>query len=332
MKATPICHPDFAELEPLHVWHKEHAAYEQPHHPEHLKNRHILFRKRFVLPEFDPKKNRALLRITADDYYKLRINGMFVTQGPAPAYPSAYYYNEIDVTQFLLAGENVISVHQYYQGLVNRVWVSADLRSMLCCELELDGEIVLTTDETWKCADHTGYTPLGLIGYETQYCEQYDSRAPEVNFQRPDFDDSSWGYARLMKYADYTFVKQPTKQLVFEELCPVKRENLPGLVRVDFGQEAAGTLTVTAAGNPGDCVTVRYGLSFLLPKNSRPRTNGFSRAARTSSFPMTTRRSGMRKFCTRKRRRSVRSGWRCGIIPAKNGRPIRMFPMKCAIS
>ena len=93
MKATPICHPDFAELEPLHVWHKEHAAYEQPHHPEHLKNRHILFRKRFVLPEFDPKKNRALLRITADDYYKLRIIGAFVTQGPAPAYPSAYYYN-----------------------------------------------------------------------------------------------------------------------------------------------------------------------------------------------------------------------------------------------
>ena len=80
MKAIPICHPDFADLAPLNVWHKEHAAYEQPHHPERLKNRHTLFRKRFTLPEFDPQKNRAVLRITADDYYKLWINGMFVTQ------------------------------------------------------------------------------------------------------------------------------------------------------------------------------------------------------------------------------------------------------------
>jgi len=259
MKAIPICHPDFADLAPLEVWHKEHAPYEHPHHPEHLKNRHILFRKKFTLPEFDPQKNCALLRITADDYYKLRINGAFVTQGPAPAYPSSYYYNEIDVTEFLREGENVIAVHQYYQGLVNRVWVSADLRSMLCCELELDGETLLTTDETWKCSDHTGYTPLGLIGYETQYCEQYDSRTPECGFHRPEFDDSSWGYAAVKKHTDYGFVKQPTKQLVFEGLYPVKREDLPGCVRVDFGQEIVGTLTVTAVGNPGDCVTVRYG-------------------------------------------------------------------------
>ena len=259
MKAIPICHPDFADLAPLNVWHKEHAAYEQPHHPEQLKNRHILFRKKFVLPRFDAKTSRAVMRITADDYYKLRINGMAVTQGPAPAYPSAYYYNEVDVTEYLREGENVISVHQYYQGLVNRVWVSADLRSMIWAELEVDGEIVLATDETWKCAVHTGYTPLGLIGYETQYCEQYDSRAPEVNFHRTDFDDLDWGYARFMKHGDYTFVKQPTEQLAFEGAYPVKRENLPGCIRVDFGQEMVGTLTITGVGNPGDCVTIRYG-------------------------------------------------------------------------
>ena len=121
MKATPICHPDFADLAPLNVWHKEHAAYEQPSHPEELKNRHTLFRKKFTLPAFDAKKNRAVLRITADDCYILRINGAYVTEGPAPAYPSAYYYNEIDVTEYLLAGGNIIAVHQYYQGLVNRV-------------------------------------------------------------------------------------------------------------------------------------------------------------------------------------------------------------------
>lgn len=41
--------------------------------------RHILFRKQVSLP----KIGKALLKITADDYYKLYINGQFVAQGPA---------------------------------------------------------------------------------------------------------------------------------------------------------------------------------------------------------------------------------------------------------
>ena len=86
---------------------------------------------------------KALLRITADDYYKLYINGKFITQGPAPAYNFHYYYNEIDVSEYLNKGENTIAVHTYYQGLTNRVWVSADYRQGLVFDLSLDGKVVL---------------------------------------------------------------------------------------------------------------------------------------------------------------------------------------------
>ena len=76
-----------------------------------------------------------LLDITADDYYKLYVNGHFAGQGPAPAYPEQYYYNIIDITSWLQEGKNVLAVHLYYQGLVNRVWNSGDGRFAMAARL-----------------------------------------------------------------------------------------------------------------------------------------------------------------------------------------------------
>ena len=79
--------------------------------------------------------------ISADDYYKLYINGHFVTQGPTPSYHWQYNYNAIDVTAYLKPGRNVIAVHTLYQGLINRTWQSGDQRHGLIMDLEVDGEI-----------------------------------------------------------------------------------------------------------------------------------------------------------------------------------------------
>ena len=75
-----------------------------------IQNKHILFRKNFFLKEIP---ENAVIRISADDYYKLYINGKFVGQGPAAGYHFHYNYNEMDVTSFLRTGENTIAVHTY---------------------------------------------------------------------------------------------------------------------------------------------------------------------------------------------------------------------------
>ena len=80
----------FDGIRPLDVFHRE---MEQPHedltHPSELKNLHIHFRKTLTLTEHYDK---ILLRVTADDYYKLKINGKFVCQGPTPGYFFHYYW------------------------------------------------------------------------------------------------------------------------------------------------------------------------------------------------------------------------------------------------
>lgn len=257
MKMTPdfICHPEFSNLTPINVFHKEDQINEEYTHPETQKNKHVLFRKKLDIVS----PGKATLRISADDHFKLYINGKFVTEGPAPGYPSAYYYCELDVSGYLKSGENTFAVHTYYQGLINRVWISGDLRQMLYFELVCDGETVCVSDTSWKCAYHTGYTECGKFGYDTAFAECYDSASPEVGFELPGFDDSGWKNAAVYKNADYTLVKQPTKQLDIYTVQPCKAEKSETCIRVDFGQEMVGYLSACARGKAGETVLLRFG-------------------------------------------------------------------------
>ncbi len=250
-----ICHPDFSKLKPLNVFHKEHAEFNAEPHPESLMNRHILFRRRMNIEHV----KKAVLRITADDYFKLYINSSFVTQGPAAGYIDSYNLMELDVSEYLVDGENTFAVHTYYQGLINRVWVSGDLREMLFFELYNDGELILEGDTSWKCAYHTGYTDCGKVGYDTAFMECYDSGAPEVHFHERDFDDSSWGYAALRETADYTLKRQTIKLLDIYDAEPRSIERVGDTIRIDMGFEAVGYVCADARGEKGSCIVIRCG-------------------------------------------------------------------------
>ena len=244
----------FAGLPPRNVFHRQLEPGVPPC-PER-QNRHILFRRAFTLQRLP---ERALLHITADDYYKLYINGSFAGQGPAPAYPDRYGYNCVDLTPYLRTGQNVLAVHTLYQGLVNRVWVSGDDRHGLLCDLELDGKVLFGSDTRFLTHPHTGYSVQGVVGYDTQFMERYDSASPETGFQLPDFDDSGWAPACIRTFADWQLRPQSTHSLVFEEITPVFTERRGNLLFVDFGGMYVGCLTAEALGLPGSEITIRCG-------------------------------------------------------------------------
>ena len=85
-----ITDDEFYQLKPRCVFHKQLEPVQLPC-DEH-RNRHILFRRKFACGNFDS----AYICISADDYYKLYINGVFVAQGPAPGYHFDYNYNKVD--------------------------------------------------------------------------------------------------------------------------------------------------------------------------------------------------------------------------------------------
>ncbi len=244
----------FEALSPRNVFHRQLQPLDLA--ADTNENSHVLFRKEFELCK---KPSKAVLYITADDYYKAYINGRFVCQGPAPAYSDKYGYNVVDVTDFICDGQNLIAVHTYYQGLINRVWVSGDNRHGLLFDLECDGRVEICSDTSVKTHRHTAYTPNGYVGYKTQIMENYDSRASEVGFEKCDFDDSAWENSRIKQNLDYTFVQQTTKMLELEEIKPVNVEKRGNVLFVDFGKNYVGYLNANAKGEEGQVVNIRSG-------------------------------------------------------------------------
>lgn len=256
-RAKWIVDRDFYGLAPINVFHKELDKTKSTIHREDLKNRHMLVRKKFeILSDFE----NAHIYITADDYYKLYINGKFVGQGPAPAYYFHYNYNKYDITPYLKKGENIIAVHLYYQGLINRVWNSGDLRQGMIGEIYVDDKLVLATDRTWKYKISEAYKSGGIIGYDTQYLENIDSRLIEQNWKQLDYDDSDWQEVQEDHTFDHKLYLQETSPVDVYIIKPkyiAKMEK--GHYFIDFGREITGQFKMDAKGSAGDVIEIRCG-------------------------------------------------------------------------
>jgi len=259
-----ITNDEFCQLKPRNIFHRQYEPIDLPCN-EH-RNRHILFRKTFCI---DKKCANTKIYISADDYYKLYVNGHFVGQGPSPSYHFNYNYNIIDITDFLIEGENLVAVHTLYQGLINRVWQSGDNRHGLILDIVSDDKLILSSDETFKTKVHSGYREIGIAGYETQFLEEYNSNSAEVGFEQLTYDDSLWDYSRFCEYADYSLTEQKSKMLVFEKINPNIIERKQNRIFVDFGSNYVGYLHIKVDGKKDELITIRCGQELDENNNVR---------------------------------------------------------------
>ncbi len=153
-----------------------------------LHNCYAQFRKVFIL---ERKLEKALLAITADQSYQLRINGHYVCRGPARGYQSHWPYDEIDVTEHLHNGRNLIAIRACNPGFSNFQYLTQGYAGLLVAARW--DELNIVTDETWKCRRQTGMnrdavpTSMQLFGQE-----QIDLRIEDPDWFQPDFDDTNW--------------------------------------------------------------------------------------------------------------------------------------------
>lgn len=254
-----VCNPRYEKLEPLQLLHKQlDTAFQMPKHREDLKNNHTLFRKKVDIAS---GVKQVILDISADDYYKLFMNGRYVTQGPADSYAFCYHYNRIDITEFVKPGENVLAVHVYYQGLVNRARNSGDYRQGMIAELWADGVQIM--DDCWKYTEAEEYGFTRTIAYDTQFDEVIDNRKKHVGWKEIAYDDSLWETASVREEDDHILILQPTQNLQMEYRAPVEICKLEDGYLLDFGEELTGTFFMKARGHRGDEVLIRFGEELL---------------------------------------------------------------------
>lgn len=254
-----ICDPVFATLQPINLYHKEREQAQNSvnHNPE-LKNIHTLFRRHFTVPS---GARKVTLNITGDDYYKLYINGTFLTSGPGCAYHFHYPYQTLDLTPYVQEGDNLIAVHVYYHGLISRSFSGADYRQGLIAEITADGRPL--PGEDWLCSRAEEYGYDRTFGYDTQFNEIIDLHKKQVGWTLPGFDDSGWTPAAVKEDDDHVLTPSEIPLLQFEKVTPVSVKEVPGGYLIDFGVEITGTLHFKAFGRENDRITIRYGEELL---------------------------------------------------------------------
>ncbi|MBE6712721.1 MAG: alpha-L-rhamnosidase [Ruminococcaceae bacterium] len=239
-----ICPAEFADLEPIDLFHKQ-LDKRKIELPLALQNRHFLMRGCLKL---ETKRGAYRIRITADDYYKLWINGRFVCQGPSQGYFFNYYWNEADITEYLTEGENEIVAELYYQGLINRAYNSGDRRVGLIAEVHGENGLCLATDETWECAAIRAYSITHAIGHKTTFAENFDSRIPRDPWQ-----------SCAVKETDHRFAPKPVKTLQVYTKKPISSQPLERGIFYDFGQELTAALRIRARGTDGARIRILCG-------------------------------------------------------------------------
>ena len=110
----------------------------------YLINHFANFRKDFkldLLPETAP------FFITADQAYRLYVNGKYVCRGPARGYQSHWPYDEIDASQYLQPGHNWIAVEAYNPGISTFKYIHETCAGFICAA-EWD-DFCLYSDDSW---------------------------------------------------------------------------------------------------------------------------------------------------------------------------------------
>ena len=249
-----ICDPAFLNRTPVQTLHKQFG--EKVSVDEELQNRHMLVRC-----AFDAKAGEKLtLRITADDYYKLYINGKLVGVGPAQAYATRYMVNTYDLTGFIREGKNVLAAHVFYMGTLTRAWQSGDERQGLWLELTDEaGEIRAETNRACRVLYPTAWKHQGTLGYKTQFIEDvYGSEIPD-GWKTVDFDDAAWETACENPADDHVLIPQPTPPVAIYDQKPALLEKRGNTWFADMGTEVVGTVKVRACAKGGGALEFRMG-------------------------------------------------------------------------
>jgi len=146
-------------------------------------NRVIIATKTFKLNKFES----AVLRITADSFYRLYINNIWVNDGPAKSWPHYHQYDIIDVGDYLSNGWNEIKVIARYYGAgdFRGMWQQAGLLVQLDITDDQGFTCRIGTDETWSACHAKGWiSNVPKISIQMEPFEYYDARlAKELSFQ-----------------------------------------------------------------------------------------------------------------------------------------------------
>ncbi|MDR0566469.1 MAG: glycoside hydrolase family 78 protein [Prevotellaceae bacterium] len=230
-----------------------------------------LLRKSFTVGK-QPKQ--AILYISALGYYEVWLNGKRIgDQLQAPEWTNYFnrlQYQTFDLSEQLEKGENVLAATladgwclgrlggiKWNLCFPHRGFYALDRRLIAQLVIAYDdgSREMLVSDGSWKINTDGYIRRADNFGGQT-----IDARKIIPGWNKPGFDDASWGKACEDHSVNRNLVSQKNEPIrVHRELKPVEIKPHGGSYTVNFGQNIAGHCVLKVKGKEGAAVAVRHG-------------------------------------------------------------------------
>ena len=150
------------------------------------------FRKDITLPE---KPSSFTIHVSADNRYKLFVNGNLVSLGPARGDLYHWNFETVNIAPFLKAGNNTVSALVWNEGEI-RAEAQISFRTGFILQGNSTAEEVLNTNKSWKGMRDKSYSALIPNLIHTYYVagpgDKVDHRETAGDWKQENFDASAW--------------------------------------------------------------------------------------------------------------------------------------------
>jgi hypothetical protein len=162
------------------------------------------FRKTFEIKVL-PKE--FIINISADNRYRLFVNGEAAGFGPARTDLEHWSFESIDIAQYLKPGKNVLAAVVWnFSDL--KPWAQYSIKTAFIVQGNSPMEEIVNTDTTWKVIKNESYSPAPASGKETggQFvvvgpCDRVDAALYPWDWEKPGFGDNNWLTPRTLDTA-----------------------------------------------------------------------------------------------------------------------------------
>jgi alpha-L-rhamnosidase len=153
------------------------------------------FRKSF---ELNTLPVEFIIHVSADNRYRLFINGTCVCFGPARGDLPHWFYESIDIAPYLKKGKNTVATVVWNYGEF-KPWAQFSLKTAFILQGNSPPEELINTNSSWKVLKDIAYSSAGAGSKETdgQFvvvgpCDRVDAALYPWGWETPGFDDHAW--------------------------------------------------------------------------------------------------------------------------------------------
>jgi hypothetical protein len=160
----------------------------------------LLFRRTF---ELEDRPEECVIHVSADNRYKLYVNGQYIGNGPARSIPSHWKFETYDIADYLKKNGNCIAVKVWNYGN-QKPWGQETSRTGLIVQGNSGAEKFVNTNANWKVKRAQAYQFQAASSEELPHpsgvgpCEIFDSRKHPWRWKNHGFKDSDWQSATAM--------------------------------------------------------------------------------------------------------------------------------------